>query len=390
MQTSGKLIKNSVKVITGICLSFFTTVPASAQAATPQRMENSLLFNPYFYLMLFIIFIFSMIILVLGKVLVAVAKINLTRSKEAGMITSIILLFGISLMPSIAQAQSPTPSLFADSYFGLPVDVFFMLLTVILIEVIIVFTLLRSLSRVFKVQLPTVQETQKTKDSWFFRKFVAGAPLEEEESIMTDHEYDGIRELDNGMPPWLQYMFVATFAFAVIYLFDYHVLKSSPLQLAEYNKELADAEVQMKEYRKNAADNIDETNAALVMDDASLKEGLNIYKTNCTACHGQLGEGGVGPNFTDDYWIHGGDIKDMFRIIKYGVVEKGMKSWQAEMAPTQIQQVASYIKSLQGTNPPNQKEKQGDLYIEKLLADTTMKDTKSVQLTDSIELSVNK
>ena len=176
----------------------------------------------------------------------------------------------------------------------------------------------------------------------------------------------------------------------MIYLFNYQVFKSSPLQLEEYKKELADAEIQMQDYRSKSANNIDETNAVLLTDASSLKEGLNVFKTSCTACHGQLGEGGVGPNFTDDYWIHGGDVKDLFKTIKYGLVEKGMKSWQAEISPSQMQQVASYIKSLRGTNPPNQKEKQGDLYIEKTQTDSTAIDNKSVQITDSMKLSVSK
>ena len=388
MQTDGKLINKSFKVITSLCLLVFTSFSTSAQNKTPAPMENSLLFNPYLYLMLFIIFVFSMIIMVLGKVLVAVAKNRIIKNK--GKAAAVIILLGFSLLPGITNAQSTTPAFFATSYFGMPVDVFYLLLSVILIEVIIVFTLLRSLRRFFKEDVQEVVGEKKAGRSWFYRKMVAAVPIEEEESIMTDHVYDGIRELDNGMPPWLQYMFLATFAFAVIYLFNYQVFKSSPLQLEEYKKELADAEIQMQDYRSKSANNIDETNAVLLTDASSLKEGLNVFKTSCTACHGQLGEGGVGPNFTDDYWIHGGDVKDLFKTIKYGVVEKGMKSWQAEISPSQMQQVASYIKSLRGTNPPNQKEKQGDLYIEKTQTDSTAIDNKSVQITDSMKLSVSK
>ena len=89
-----------------------------------------------------------------------------------------------------------------------------------------------------------------------------------------------------------------------------------------------------------------------------------MFKASCAACHGQLGEGTVGPNLTDDYWLHGGSVQDVFKSIKYGWVEKGMKSWKEDLSPMQIAQVTSYIKSLKGTNPANAKAPQGDLYTE--------------------------
>jgi cytochrome c oxidase cbb3-type subunit 3 len=85
---------------------------------------------------------------------------------------------------------------------------------------------------------------------------------------------------------------------------------------------------------------------------------------NCAPCHGNAGEGSVGPNLTDDYWLHGGSVQSIFKTIKYGVPEKGMKSWKEDLSPAQMAQVTSYIKSLRGTNPPNPKEHQGVLYIE--------------------------
>ena len=92
---------------------------------------------------------------------------------------------------------------------------------------------------------------------------------------------------------------------------------------------------------------------------------------NCIACHGKDGEGTIGPNLVDDYWLHKGGIKDIFKTIKYGYPEKGMKSWQQDLPAKSINEVASYIKSLRGTNPPNAKEKQGDLYTEENLNDST-------------------
>ena len=97
-------------------------------------------------------------------------------------------------------------------------------------------------------------------------------------------------------------------------------------------------------------------------DEAALAAGETIFLSKCASCHGQLGEGGVGPNLTDRYWVHGGSISDIFATIKYGVPEKGMISWQSQLRPKNMQQVASFIKTLEGTDPPNQKDKEGTLY----------------------------
>jgi cytochrome c oxidase cbb3-type subunit III len=101
-----------------------------------------------------------------------------------------------------------------------------------------------------------------------------------------------------------------------------------------------------------------------MMNEGQYEEGKSIYKTACAVCHGNAGEGLVGPNMTDDYWIHGGSIKDIFKVIKYGVIDKGMKPWKDDYSPNQIAQLSSYIKSMRGTNPPNPKEPQGELYKE--------------------------
>jgi len=145
-------------------------------------------------------------------------------------------------------------------------------------------------------------------------------------------------------------------------MFYYHTGNGKG-QIDEYNQQIADAKVQVDEYRKKSGNAIDETNAK-ILSGADITAGKEAYDMNCAACHGKLGEGTVGPNLTDDYWLHGGSINDVFKTIKYGYPEKGMKSWQADLSPLQINQVSSYIKSLHGTNPPNAKEKQGDVFKE--------------------------
>ncbi|RMG80406.1 MAG: cytochrome oxidase subunit III, partial [Bacteroidetes bacterium] len=194
-------------------------------------------------------------------------------------------------------------------------------------------------------------------------------PVEREEEILLDHEYDGIRELDNNLPPWWKYLFYLTIVFSVIYLMYYHVLGYGDLMIEEYQKEMAQAEKEKQEMMKLMANSIDETNVTLLTDEPSIKEGKDIFMTNCAACHGQKGEGVVGPNLTDSYWLHGGGIKNVFKTIKYGVPAKGMIAWETQLSPSQIQKVASYVLSLQGTNPPNGKAPEGEIWKEEAPAE---------------------
>lgn len=176
------------------------------------------------------------------------------------------------------------------------------------------------------------------------------------------HEYDGIQELDNDMPPWFKYLFYSTILFGIVYVLNYHVFKWNPLQEDEYVQEMTEAETELKILRQNAAAGMDENSVTLVSDPAGIESGKALFMQNCAACHGQKGEGMVGPNFTDQYWIHGGGIKNVFKVIKYGVPEKGMIAWQSQLSPQQMQEVASYILTLEGSNPPNAKEPQGEIW----------------------------
>jgi cytochrome c oxidase cbb3-type subunit 3 len=189
-------------------------------------------------------------------------------------------------------------------------------------------------------------------------------PVEKEADVLLDHDYDGIKELDNNLPPWWKYGFYLTIVFSVLYMAHYHVVGSGNVQLEEYQAQLDEAEQQKAERLKLAASEVDENTATMMIAEADLSAGKKIYIDKCLVCHGGAGEGLVGPNLTDDYWIHGGSIKDIFKIVKYGFPSKGMLAWQGQLTPIQMQQVSSYVKSLVGTNPPNPKEAQGDLYKE--------------------------
>ena len=177
-----------------------------------------------------------------------------------------------------------------------------------------------------------------------------------------DHDFDGIRELDNRIPPWFTTLFLATVLFAAVYLLDYHVFKSSKLMIAEYQDEVAAAEVQRR-IAIAAEGSIDE-NALMALHDAeALKRGGEEYRKYCVSCHGNSGEGIVGPNLTDQYWIHGGGIKNIYATIKNGVPAKGMISWQLVFSPKQMQEIGSYVLSFQGTTPINGKKPEGTLYV---------------------------
>ncbi|MEE9431945.1 MAG: cbb3-type cytochrome c oxidase N-terminal domain-containing protein [Melioribacteraceae bacterium] len=188
--------------------------------------------------------------------------------------------------------------------------------------------------------------------------------IEDEQSILLDHDFDGIRELNNKIPPWFLMTFYASMIFAVIYIFKYHILfdGEGDYQTYEYTEEVRMASLELEAVAAESGAVIDE-NTVTVLDDAtSLANGKVTYDKHCVACHLSKGEGLVGPNFTDDYWIHGNKINDLYRIIKVGVPAKGMISWQSQLDPVAMQEVASYILTMRGTNPPNQKDAEGDLY----------------------------
>ncbi|MEO1448976.1 MAG: cbb3-type cytochrome c oxidase N-terminal domain-containing protein [Bacteroidota bacterium] len=215
---------------------------------------------------------------------------------------------------------------------------------------------------------------QTNRWSWsrIQEKLTDAVPVEKEASIDLGHDYDGIRELDNALPPWWKYGFYVSIVFSVAYLWVFHV-NSDWSSGGEYETEMAIAAAEKEAFLAKAADLVDESNVVALTDAASISHGQSIYQTSCAACHGMAGEGGVGPNLTDAYWLHGGDVKGIFTTIKYGVPAKGMIAWQAQLKPKDMQDVSSYILSIGGSDPPNAKEPQGELYqtVESVEADTT-------------------
>lgn len=175
--------------------------------------------------------------------------------------------------------------------------------------------------------------------------------------LMEDHSYDGIHEFDNDLPPWWKAMFYATAVFAVVYLVNFHVL-SGPLQIDEYEAEMKQAALLKPAGGEGNAQ--EKTDYKVLTDAARLEAGKAAYLQNCAACHGQNAEGMVGPNLTDEYWLHGGEVNEVFKTIKFGVTSKGMVAWQGKLSDDQILEVSSYILSVQGSNPANAKAPQGE------------------------------
>jgi cytochrome c oxidase cbb3-type subunit 3 len=141
-------------------------------------------------------------------------------------------------------------------------------------------------------------------------------------------------------------------------------LKTGSLQDAEYVEEMDVAKANTAAYLAKAGNLIDESNVTLLADKEGIEAGAKIYQEKCAVCHINDGGGSVGPNLTDPYWLHGGDVKSIFKTIKYGVPAKGMVAWQNSFNGKQMQQLASFVKSLQGTTPAKPKEPQGELFNE--------------------------
>lgn len=205
-------------------------------------------------------------------------------------------------------------------------------------------------------------ETPRTAWAVFWRKLYSPLPLAAEKDALLDHDYDGIRELDNSLPPWWLYTFYGSIAFAVVYMGAFVSGAPALRSGEEYAAEMAAAEAEVAAYLATQADLVDETNAELLTDLAAVARGGETFATYCAACHAADGGGGVGPNLTDGYWIHGGgDVRGVFATVKYGVPEKGMIAWKSQLTASQIHEVASFVTTLAGTVPAEPKAPQGAL-----------------------------
>jgi len=221
--------------------------------------------------------------------------------------------------------------------------------------------------------------------------------MPEYDDKLLDHDYDGIKELDNDLPRWWVWLFILTIIWGFGYLIYYHVINAGYLQADEYRQEMDPNYVRVEKdshyplglfepYRspyyaperemvfsqKSRKKTVfveekretDTTTYLAITDQAQLSEGKTIFESKCVSCHGKFGEGNIGPNLTDDYWINGPGISNVVKTVKYGVPAKGMLAWRGDLNKEQIIRVASYVLKLHGTNPPNPKPPQGELVVE--------------------------
>ena len=209
-------------------------------------------------------------------------------------------------------------------------------------------------------ELNTEKDTRGLKE--IVKDLWGAKPIEQESDILLDHDFDGIKELDNSLPPWWLYSFYASIIFAVLYLGYYHLL-GGDTQEDEYNKQMEVARIEVANYKLENPVVLDKSN----MSDAdNLEAGKKIFKTNCAACHSFDGGGGIGPNLTDEYWILGGGVENIYNTISDGGRDgKGMIAWKNSLNAEKMQQVTSFVLSLQGTTAEKPKEKEGELWKEK-------------------------
>jgi cytochrome c oxidase cbb3-type subunit 3 len=285
------------------------------------------------------------------------------------------LLSGLS---SVAMAQTTGTGNTELPFYQVLIGI---IITLLAFTLILVIYTLQKVAQLLKREAMGAKYVE-VEDQTTWEKLLSLKPLSAEKDVELDHDFDGIKELNNPIPPWFNVLFYGTIITGFIYLLYFHVFEAGNLQAQEYKNEIAYAEKQKAEYVKKAGNLIDENSVTLLTDASKLKEGAQVFATKCAVCHGEKGEGKVGPNLTDEYWLHGGSIQEVFKSIKYGWPAKGMVAWQNSMNGGQMQELASYILSLQGTNPAGAKEPQG----EKVSSGTTNADsTATVATTDSIQ-----
>lgn len=319
---------------------------------------------------------------------------------SANAITALVATGSFFALPFSAMAQDATAS---APLFEMSDGLFWIMLAINGFLALVLFLMLYNLSMLIKSLRPAAHVAEPTIFEKIEKALTASVPIEREADIMTDHAYDGIRELDNRLPPWWLYMFYICIAFAVVYLYHFQVSPIPGLdkmvllgpvekgtQAEQYDLAMAEGEAQKAAYMEKAGNLVNETSVTMLTDAASLAKGQETFVSLCQACHGANAAGApnsVGPNLTDEFWIHGGGIQNIFKTIKYGVVTKGMISWEAQLSPRQMQEVASWIWSLQGSSVAGGKEPQGEKWTEAGAAAQTpaAADTAAVAVTQTVQ-----
>ena len=356
--------KRPIMILAGLAapLAMAAQDAAPAVAGSGPAMETNYLLLGVAVLQVIIILALSSIMRNLGGNGSAWARRMAVKRAAAGAVVLAFLTW-----PAEASAAVPGTMFLVTTatLFWMLISANLILFVVLLAQLNVLRGMVRTLSGREEEELALAKEAEEPSFAdTILHKLTQAVDVEHEEDVLMHHEYDGIRELNNVLPPWWLWLFYGTIIWGVVYLVNVHILGVMPLQAEEYEQEMAQAKEDVAAYLAQFSNLVDESNVTVATDEATLASGESIYKQFCVACHGANGEGGVGPNMTDAYWIHGGGIKNVFKTIKYGVPQKGMISWQSQLKPSEMQAVASYILTLQGTDPPNQKEPQGEIWKE--------------------------
>jgi len=358
--------------LTGVFCSGMLFAQEAAPTATSSSGPNSFwnnseLMEPLALVMITIILLLLAVMFVMGRILkIASAKYVQTMRKERAKnktlaaVTLLLSIFAPQLL--FAQATESSVATAPQLIGGISQFSFYLLFSIIIIEIAAILIMLRLFRITMRLESPAKTVKRKEhKSHWFerFNKTKSVAGISEEE-VSTGHNYDGIKELDNPVPPWWKWGFYLSMVFALVYMYRFHIAKTAPLQLEELAIATEVAEKEVKAYLAASSDNVDENTVTLLTDAADIAAGQVIFTEKCASCHAPDGGGIIGPNLTDEYWLHGCSVQDIFKTIKYGVPEKGMISWRDQLSPKQIALVTSYVHGLKGKTAASPKEQQGD------------------------------
>lgn len=361
-------LRNKIKHVVILFLLLLTVALKQAWAAGPP--EPSVFSNPLAIIMIILMIILLIVIAVLANIVVGAADVKAKErkaeriNKAATKVVSIVLFLAPSLSLLAQDNTTEVAKAVDTSIGGLAASTFYIMSVVIFLELLVILALLFNIKMLIRkekervAQLTEIEaaEEKKTRLSWWDRVNKL-KPVSQEAELDLGHEYDGIRELNNRLPPWWLYGFYLTIIFAVVYLWRFHVSHTAPSSEQEYVRSVEQAELQIAAYLKEKGDAVDENTVTLLTSPEDISAGKIVYIKSCASCHKDNGAGDVGPNLTDDFWLHGNDVKSVFKTVKYGI--NAMPQWQNTYSNKQIAQVVSYIKSLHGSNPSNPKAPQG-------------------------------
>lgn len=375
----GKIIKIKYQPVALLLTTLLMAATSLAQQTPAPQPAASSGGNAGTYVAITAVAVLALVIAILAHAVIGAKSVYEQRIKEEKerqssqamkvmslLIGTCLTALAVTAQTAAGAASQTVAAAVNDTIGGMPSTTFYIVISVIVIELAVIIALVNLLKFLTGIQSENVVAAKAagapSAITLWWNKFNKSVSIEKENDIDLSHDYDGIRELDNAVPPWWTWTFVACFVFAIVYLWRYHVSETAPLQVQELQIAMQRAEAEKDAYLKTAATKVDE-NTVVMLDAAGIAAGQTTFQRNCITCHGPNGGGNnVGPNLTDDYWLHKGGIKDIFKSVKYGWVEKGMQSWQGVLSSTEIAQVASYIKSISGTNVAGGKAAQGELY----------------------------